>query len=179
MAPAYTTWLLDQIRAGERNALEKLYTIFYKRLCDFACQIVKSSDLAEEVVSDVFLAVWQKRETLEIKTDMKAYLYVAVRNQALAYLKKEKLWEELDEEAQSKAIEHYNPLDMLLFRELNYSLSSIISTLPEPDNLMLRLKLSGMTYSEIAQALDTTEKTVEYRLSKSISFLKRAYQKSR
>lgn len=177
MEPLYANWLLDSIRAGDRTALEKLYTLYYQRLCDFACQIVKSSDLAEEVVSDVFLAVWQKRDTLEIKTSLKTYLYVSVRNQALAYLKKERLWEELNEEAQNQAVEHYNPLDALLFRELNYSLDSLINRLPEPDRMILRLKLSGLSYTEIAQTLSITGKSVEYRLAKAYGFLKRAYQK--
>ncbi|GAB3823559.1 RNA polymerase sigma-70 factor [Pontibacter rugosus] len=175
MEPVDVNWLLNNICAGSRGALEKLYLLYYQCLCDFACQIVKSADLAEEVVSDVFLAVWQKRETLEIRTSLKTYLYAAVRNQALLYLKKERLWEELDEQAQSQAIEHYNPLDALLFRELNYSLDSIINRLPEQDRLILRLKLSGLTYAEVAKTLSLTEKTVEYRLSKSQSFLKRAY----
>ena len=179
MEPIYANWLLENIRTGDCTALEKLYTIFYQRLCDFACQIVKSADLAEEVVSDVFLTVWQKRETLEVKTNLRTYLYVAVRNQALAYLKKEKLWQELDEQAQEQAVEHYNPLDALLFRELNYSLNNIISRLPELEKAILRLKLSGLSYADIAQTLELTEKAVEYRLAKAQDFLRRAYQKER
>src|SRR5699024_8263417 len=81
--------LLLHIQKGEQWALEELFEKYYYRLCDFAFQYVRSVDLTEEVVSDVFLTIWQKRNELVSEGNFKAYLFTAVRNQALNYVKKE------------------------------------------------------------------------------------------
>ncbi|MDJ1499092.1 RNA polymerase sigma-70 factor [Xanthocytophaga agilis] len=179
MESTYLNELFDRMRQGDRLALDKLYGHFYHRLCDFACQIVKSPDLAEEVVSDVFLLLWQKRESLTIQTTLRAYLYSMVRNQALLYVRKENIYQPLADEFENTQAEYYNPLEALLFHELDFHIDSLINQLPEPDRLILRLKLSGLKYAEIAQAMELSEKTIEYRLSKSIDFLRKTYQKSK
>ncbi|SDL12979.1 RNA polymerase sigma-70 factor, ECF subfamily [Catalinimonas alkaloidigena] len=168
--------LLARLRAGEQAALQTLFTRHYRPLCDFACQLTKSPDLAEEVVADIFLILWQKRRELEIHTSLRAYLYVAVRRRALQVVKKEHVWDGLDESVEHAATEPFNPLDVLLFRELNYRIDHLVDRLPDPDRLMLRLKMSGLTYKEIAETLELSVKTVEYRLAKSIERVKRGYQ---
>src|SRR5699024_10356671 len=71
--------LVTRIKCGNQQALEELFSKYYDRLCDFAFQYVRSFDLSEEVVSDVFFKVWLKREALTVTGNFKAYLYTAVR----------------------------------------------------------------------------------------------------
>src|SRR5699024_9054959 len=110
--------LLLHIKKGDQEALEELFEKYYYRLCDFAFGYVRSIQLAEEVVSDVFLKVWQKRSTLTATGNFKAYLFTAVRNQALNYVKKEQRpVDSLDGLPPQAARKQYQPDEQLLLKE--------------------------------------------------------------
>ena len=75
---------------NDSGAFEKLYLLFYKDLHQFAYAIIKSNQIAEEIVSDVFVQIWKKRAKLAEIRRLRVFLYVAVKNQALTYLYKVK-----------------------------------------------------------------------------------------
>lgn len=80
--------LIQQIKAGNDQALQELFEKYYHVLCQFVHKIVNDIHLSEEIVSDVFLKIWNKRQQLNIQTNLKAYLYKMARNHALDQLKK-------------------------------------------------------------------------------------------
>ena len=82
-------YLFERIKTSDKRALEILFERYYVPLCDFAYQFLKSSDLSEEAVSDVFIKLWSNRFQIKLQSNLKAYLYRAVRNISLNYLKKE------------------------------------------------------------------------------------------
>ena len=69
--------------ADERASFERTFRLHYAELCDFAAFYVGSADEAEEVVQDVFFAIWLRREDLEKRVSMRSYLFGAVRNHSL------------------------------------------------------------------------------------------------
>lgn len=81
--------LLNRIKENDQTALEVLFERYYYRLCDFVFQYVQRVDIAEKAVSDVFLKIWNNRQKIDISTNFKAYIYRAIRNQALNYIQKE------------------------------------------------------------------------------------------
>jgi RNA polymerase sigma-70 factor (ECF subfamily) len=80
--------LVRRIRAGDVAAFETLFRALHPSLCDFADGFVQSQALAEEIVQDVFLAVWIKREGWNPTTSARAYLFGAVRNRAIEELRR-------------------------------------------------------------------------------------------
>jgi RNA polymerase sigma-70 factor (ECF subfamily) len=79
---------LERIRAGDPGAFEALFREHYHGLCLFAARLVASDAVAEELVQDVLLRVWQQRERWTVTGSVAAYLYGAVRNQALGHLRR-------------------------------------------------------------------------------------------
>src|SRR5689334_15669666 len=85
---AYLPALLQQIAEGSQPAFREVYGLFYKRLFHFAFAIVKIRELAEEVVEDVFVKLWQKHREARSIQHLRVYLYTATKNTALNYLAK-------------------------------------------------------------------------------------------
>src|SRR5699024_4882320 len=117
---------------------------YYTRLCDFAFQYVRSFDLTEEVVTDVFFKIWKKRETITVSGNFKAYLYTATRNQAIDLMKKEQRpFDELSSETPSS---EYQPEEELLFREFENHVEGLINTLPPRRKQIFKMsRLEGFT----------------------------------
>ena len=72
------------VRAGEPAAFEALFHAYHAPLCTFAHRYLGARDLAEEIVQEVFLFVWERRETWDVRTSVRSYLFTAVRNAAKA-----------------------------------------------------------------------------------------------
>ena len=82
-------WQRRISRLNDQQAYNDLFLHFYHSLHQFAFSLLKSKQLAEEAVSDVFIKIWQKRDTLESITNLRLYLFTSTRNAALNYLKPE------------------------------------------------------------------------------------------
>jgi len=91
--------LLALIRSGDEGAFEVLFRAHAIALRAFALEYVKSRDIAVEVVHDVFLRIWERRERLEIRESFKAYIYRATRNRALDVVKRSALEQRYVEES--------------------------------------------------------------------------------
>lgn len=74
--------LIRRIKQGDEKAFDAVYREYYPLLCRFALQLLRSPELAEEVVDDVFFALWNQRSEIDIRS-LKAYLLKAVRNKSL------------------------------------------------------------------------------------------------
>src|SRR5688572_20702744 len=168
--PDHLLW--NSIRQDDHKAFEQLFEKYYGALCDFSAQLLKNRDLAEETVADVFLTFWEKRQQINIDFSVRAFLYKAVKNRSLnkirTVLRPDDSLEEIAEDLETS----FNPLDELLFNELNIQVDNLLNALPKEEQLIFRLRLSGLSMREISEVLSITAKTIEYRLSKSISFLR-------
>jgi RNA polymerase sigma factor (sigma-70 family) len=76
----------ERIKCGDAAAFEALFRAYYDELCTFAWRYVQCLDAVEDLVQDVFINVWCRRENWILRSTVKAYLYGAVRNEALKYL---------------------------------------------------------------------------------------------
>ena len=173
--PDYLLW--SSIRLGDQKAFELLFGKYYGALCDFSAQLLKNRDLAEETVADVFLTFWEKRQQITIDFSVRAYLYRAVKNRSLNKINTVYRFDDTLEEVSEDLQASFNPLDELLFNELNIQVDNLLNVLPREEQLIFRLRLTGLTMREISEVLSITTKTIEYRLSKSISFLQRQLEK--
>jgi RNA polymerase sigma-70 factor (family 1) len=152
----------------DQLAYQELFYLFYKPLLRFAHAFVRSHELSEEIVSDVFIRIWERRSQLEEIGNLKVYLYVSTRNMALKYLlKKQKqasiALDDLQVELESQ---HQDPGQLLLTQELMNRVTRAIEELPPRCKMVYKLiKEDGLRYKEVAEILNISIKTIDNQLA--------------
>jgi RNA polymerase sigma-70 factor (ECF subfamily) len=152
----------------DQQAYKELYTSLYAYLFGFARTIVPSKETAEEIVSDVFIRLWERRKELEKVENLKVYLYVATRNIAFNYLDKQKRTptNSIDDiEAEFTSI-YFDPEQLLVTAEMLSLIQKAIDQLPPKCKMIFRLvKEDGLKYREVAEILNLSVKTIENQLA--------------
>ena len=163
----------DEVAFGE------LFKLYYSRLLLFTEAILKSRELAEEAVEDVFLKLWENRKVLPAINNINYYLLVAAKHKALDYLEKMKKQaiislDDMELEFGGIAV---NPENTLISAESVRIIQAIINDLPPRCKLMFRLvKEDGLKYREVADLLNVSVKTVETQLSLALRKIGTALQ---
>ncbi len=167
--------LIRRISSDDKFAFEILFKKYYADLVRFSFHMTKSIEVSEDIVQDVFIKVWEGRKNLDPKRSIKIYLYRAVKNQTLNYLKHLKF------ESFSGIVEDFenvsdesNPEMDLYYSELEKIVQEAIQHLPERCRLIFLLhRQNGLTYSEIAQILGLSIKTIEAQMGHALKVLKK------
>lgn len=164
--------LLEGIRSGNASYYEEVFRKYYQPLCLFALKYVKDHSESEEIVQDVFVRIWQKKEELVISTSLKSYLYQAIRNTCLNHLKHNNIKLEYQKNAANPS-STANAGDTLVALELEVRIRDTLNKLPtERKKIFLMSRNDGLKYREIAEKLNISIKTVENQMSKALQFLK-------
>ena len=87
-ADAKIKLLQTEIETGNQDAYRQLFNLLYPNLYRFAFSLTKNKELSEEIVSDVFINIWRKKETIAAIDNLKLYLYISAKNTSLNYLSK-------------------------------------------------------------------------------------------
>ncbi|HKS04964.1 MAG TPA: RNA polymerase sigma-70 factor [Gemmatimonadaceae bacterium] len=162
------------VRGGDRGAFERLFRATYADLADYAARIVASRDAAEDVVQDVFIAVWNRRDALPDADKLASYLYRAVRNRALNYLRAQRGTESLIDSDGGPAIAPEAD-DALAADEVQTALTSALGALsPRAREVFLLSREQHLTYNEIAVTLEISVKTVETLMGRALRMLREA-----
>lgn len=154
--------LLSKVAGGDEKAFRRLWDIYYQKLFHLALYFVRSKELSEEAVSDVFFIIWQKREMLPGIDNLDKYLYVAVKNQSLQYLRKQAAHnkEPIDLYTVDFFHDHNNPELQFLDTEFQSLVQKAIDSLPDKCKEVFRLHFSDkLKQREIGVLLDISEKT--------------------
>ncbi len=145
----------------------------HNALCNFAFSILDDKDMAKDVVQDVFLNLWQKRDQLNIDTDVKSYLFTSTRNKCIEFIRKMKLvkkYEDFVRQTQSNEFNIEEDADKYMRKERLYA--SIRQLPPKCKEVFLMSKQNGLTYSEIADELSISPKTVENHMGRALRLLR-------
>lgn len=155
--------LLSKVAKGDEKAFRRLWDFYYLKLFHVALYFLRSKELSEEAVSDVFFIIWQKRDVLPDIENLDTYLYVAVKNQALQYLKRKTTQnkEPIDLYTVDFFHDHHNPELQFLNNEFQALVQKAINSLPDKCKEVFRLHFSDkLKQREIGVLLDISEKTV-------------------
>jgi RNA polymerase sigma-70 factor (ECF subfamily) len=168
------TDLAERIRCGDQAAFESMFHHYYSRLCVFSNSYVKSLDISRDVVQEVFIKIWDNRESFHISQSLKAYLYMAVRNQSLNFLQQKKQKQRLEERLKKQQdLSDSIKKEELNTEELTEKIWKLVDKLPERRRTIFILyRKHGLSYTEIAEVMDITRKTVENQMGKSLKFLR-------
>lgn len=171
------TLLLELLKKGDDKAFTAMYNRYWDRLLFIAGIKFRDLAVAEEIVQDVFLDLWKRREELEITTGLEPYLAVSVKYKVINAQAKLKRAMEYRQYAV-----HHNPLhdndteEWLRFRELKHKLSRLVSALPEKCRITYQLsREEGLSQNEIAARLNVSKKAVEANLSRALKSLRKAF----
>jgi RNA polymerase sigma-70 factor (ECF subfamily) len=165
--------LFEKIKTGDEKAFEALFRHYYPHLCLYATRILKNDSAAEEIVQDLFVRLWEKRKKTEIETSVKHYLFRAVKNQCLNYIKHNKIKKDYSQkflaETESAALNDNFETHTELFQKMEES----IAELPEKRQEIFRLnRQEGLKYREIAEKLNISIKTVETQMGLAMKTLR-------
>jgi RNA polymerase sigma-70 factor (ECF subfamily) len=167
-------WIED-IRSGNESAFEEMFRAYYPGLCRFAAEYVDSANRARDLVQDVFLRIWERREEWRVHRSLKAYLYQAVRNRALNQARNEGTKQSVEEDLQytMDGRERQTATDDIHAKTLSAEVEAAIQDLPERRRTAFLLhRRHGLTYKEIACAMGITAKTVENQIGRALKTLR-------
>jgi RNA polymerase sigma-19 factor, ECF subfamily len=172
--------LISAIQNGDLLAYEELYKKYYVYLCFAAEHITRNHSDAEEIVSDVFVRLWNLRKRTEITLSVKAYLIRAVRNASINYIeqnaKRLKSTENLSSaDLKVLAWDSDYPLGHLYEKELQDILTNCINELPEAcREIFLLSRDKDLKYAEISNKLGISVNTVKSQIKIALSRLREA-----
>ncbi|MEN8157714.1 MAG: RNA polymerase sigma-70 factor [Bacteroidota bacterium] len=168
-----------KIRNGDISSFEKLFHSHYQGLYSYARSLVRTGEIAEEVVQDVFYNIWKNRESLKIRQSWQSYLYRSVYNNSMMFLRKKRREYSIEEgvmpdpEGRSP-----DPSQEMQLTELSEQISQILEKLPERTRQIFMMnRQDGLKYREIAQKLSISVKTVEANMGKALRALRNSLEK--
>lgn len=163
------TTIKKQLSTDPERAIEWLFKAYFPYLCTTIYQFIPSGPVAEDLAQDVFFDLWRRRTEIQIKGSLKAYLRKAAINKALNKIRDNK-----QESSYEPLPEARSPIPLPLeVKELSQQIDWAIDQLPERCRLVFLLsRYEDLTYKEIAQKLDISEKTVENQIVKALKLLR-------
>ena len=173
--------LVDAIKNGDIHSFELLFKAHYSRLCNYSFGIVRQQHVAEDVVKDFFVKLWENRVGLNIKTSLFSYMMRSVYNGSINYLRRHKSKETYIEEDKKaelmieivEDIEH--PLSKLFLSEVQEIFSETVEKLPgKCREIFLLSRNEGLSHKEIARNLHISENTVKVQIYNALLVLKKA-----
>ncbi len=158
----------------DKKAFEALFRGYFVKLCAFANKFTGDLDTSKEIVHDIFVSLWEKRDTIDPGKSLKSYLFASVHNRCLNYIRDNKkfdrgdyLIEKIDNEYQDI------PGEGLDESELKKKIAKALDTLPGKCRQIFEMnRFEQLKYKEIAEKLDISVKTVETQMSKALKVLR-------
>jgi RNA polymerase sigma-70 factor, ECF subfamily len=165
--------LFKKIRAGDEKAFEALFRHYYPHLCLYATRILKNPSVAEEIVQELFVRLWEKRKETEIETSVKNYLFRAAKNNCLNHIKHNQIKNEYSQKVLAESNPEDTSEDIETQSELFQKIEESIAALPEKRQEIFRLsRQEGLKYREIAEKMNISIKTVETQMGLAIKTLR-------
>jgi len=166
--------LIDRLRKKDEAAFEQVFKTHYKSLYAYACSMLQDDMSADETVQNVFFKLWERNEKINISGSIASYLYRAVHNEALNYLKHLKVRNEyrlyivrnVKEETDSAS-------KRVQTKELEQRLKKTLNDLPEQCRTIFQMsRFEELNYRQIAERMGLSVKTVENQMGKALKILR-------
>lgn len=168
--------LLLALRDGDENAFTTIYNTYWKKLLALAYANLKDKMLAEEVVQEVFISLWNRRFDQRIES-LEAYLATAVKFSTFKSLHRNRRHSEIENQIEIK--DYYIQDDVIESKFLKEYLDGVVEKLPDKCRLVFKLsRESYLSNKEIAKDLDISEKSVEAHITRALKLLKLNLQKA-
>ncbi len=171
--------LRNKLQEGDINAFKSLFETYYSHLIAYGMSMTQNMEVSRGLVQDVFLKLWENRSKTIIRGSIKAYLFTAINNQALNWLRHEKV-KRAYENTMLKDVLTGVELPSIMNPFLAEAIKKAIDDLPEKALQVFTLtQLEGLSQKETARTLGISVKTVENHLARSRKILQKRLRKYR
>ncbi|HET6995730.1 MAG TPA: RNA polymerase sigma-70 factor [Chitinophagaceae bacterium] len=171
--------LFARIATGDESAFREIFTKFTPRLFPFVRDIVKSEDIAREIVQEVFLRLWLKRETIVEIESPSSWLYRVASNISLTHFRRQKLEEKIVQKIGNSQQAIVENDDDFSFKELNNLIQKAAQTLSTQRLRIFKMSRElGLSRKEIANELGISENTVKNQLATALKQIRDFIQKT-
>lgn len=158
-----------------KQNFKDIFLTYYNPLCNYALSIVQDEVWVEDIVQEVFLNFWNQRHTIDLTGNIKSYLFTATKNQIFESLRKDK--------SRNKMLEGFLTLsnqqnvqneeqELSEWVKIDQVYSSLRHLPPKCREVFELAKLKGLTYSQIAETMQISPKTVENHMAKAFTILR-------
>ena len=171
--------LILWLATGEEKAIKHIYDLYYDNMCLYAFTFLRDHDSSKDIVEEIFIQLWLKAKTVNIKTSLKNYLFRSVRNNCLKHIRDKERHEHAvgdyifhDPEILNPVSKEY-PISNLILREIEEKIKKVLESLPAQCKKIFELsRFENLTYHQISKQLNISVSTVKTQMS-------RAFQKFR
>lgn len=161
--------LLFLLRTGDKTAFTKIYDQYSKKLFLNIYSLVKIQEIAEEILQEIFVLIWEKRETIIINQSFKAYLFRIAENKVIDFfrkLKRDKILFERVKEISSAVYTHVE--ESILSSESSSVFRKAIESLPpQRRQIFCMCKMEGKSYNEVSHLLGISTSTINDHIVKA------------
>lgn len=168
-------WVWDIATNDSMESFKLIHANYYMKLLRFVTMYTGETVVAEEIVSDSFLSVWENRQSLKTITNFNSYIYAVAKYKSISYLRsKHPQSVELDEGYIDLFIHtDTTPEQELISKEGIQKLNTAINDLPEKCKLAFKMvREEKMKYKEAAEVLGISQKTLEAHIAKAVKTLR-------
>lgn len=165
---------IEGLKAGNRKLFEEIFNSWYEPLTRYCFQRIGNQEDAEEVVQDIFVKLWLKREELSINISLNSYLYRMALNKIINYQKHLKVRLSHREHILAGNTLPTEDYSMIHWKEIQSLVAMAVGDMPKKRRMVYELsRRDGLTYNEIAAYMNISPKTVEAQLSAALKHLRK------
>jgi len=167
-------FLIDRLKNGNETAYELLFKEYYKVLVIFASKYIKDIEASKELVQELFVHIYEKRENLDINSSLKSYLFRSVHNRSINIINSKKIRDRYAENYIKNTDIIINTIEQEVnVSEMENALHTAINELPSRCKTIFKMnRFDGLSNNEIAEKLTLSKRTVETQISKALKILR-------
>ncbi|MDB4923996.1 RNA polymerase sigma factor [Mucilaginibacter sp.] len=169
--------LVESLKNGDKYAFEQLYHNYKVRIYRNLLKMVKSDEIAEELLQDLFVKIWISREKLNPEKSFRSYLFKIAENLVYDFFRKAALNKKLETYLISVSVPTTSPIEQhIYYKEGNYVLAKAIEQLPpKRKQVYILCKIEGRSYEEVSRLLGVSVSTVNEHIVKASSVVKKYF----
>ncbi|HEY8388465.1 MAG TPA: RNA polymerase sigma-70 factor [Parasegetibacter sp.] len=166
---------MDELKAGNTAALATIYYHYFDTLFLYAYNVLKDQGLAEDIVQELFISLWNRRESLQIRTSLQTYLFTSNRYQIIKAVRSRVQNSSLFQNLEERILTSSDSDALLYSKELRDRVTKIVSQLPEKcREIFLLSREQQLSNTEIARKLNISVKTVENQITIALRKIREA-----
>ncbi|MEN6569359.1 MAG: RNA polymerase sigma-70 factor [Rikenellaceae bacterium] len=170
--------LVKRIKDGDIDAFEQLFKSSYMSLLYYSISITGSKEISEEIIQELFYYIWKERDKLQIMSSLKGYLYKSVKNRSIQHLNSKCLNIQIESPLEVERTTGVDGESIMELKDLENVILKSMEMMPIRRAQIFRMhRFDKMSYSEIAEKLSLSIKTIEAEMGKALKTLRTEVKK--
>jgi RNA polymerase sigma-70 factor (ECF subfamily) len=172
--------LFTRMSTGDQQAFTEIFYHYFQRIHHFILKKTKSEELTEEIIQEVFISVWEKREKFSAVENFEDYLFSMAANRTWNFIRRLHNEKELKQKVWRTIEAHQNSTeDLLDLKESQGLINEAVEQLsPQRKKIFILSRQQGLSHTEIAEQLNLSPSTVNNHLTEALRFIKEYLQRT-